>query len=121
MPIISIDDTMEGTALQKWTTIIPQGAAKLGQSVLNSKNYAKYMKAAGFVDIIEENFYWPLNTWPKGDIEKLLLVWFQKDLNGMSTAALSRAFGWSVKQIDEFLVDVVKDIKDRRIHSYVGV
>lgn len=97
MPITCIDSTMSGTALERWTTVVPQAAEKLGRAVTNSKNYGRYMEEAGFVDIVEKHFFWPLNSWPKGRREKLIALWTQQNLldgiQAMSMAVLTRALG----------------------------
>lgn len=97
MPITCIDSTMSGTALERWTTVVPEAPAKLGRSVTNSKNYERYMEGAGFVDIVEKHFFWPLNSWQKGRREKLIALWTQQILldgiEAMSMAVLTRALG----------------------------
>jgi trans-aconitate methyltransferase len=80
MPVGCIDDTMNNTKLQELSDLLCHSADKLGRSLLNSKNYGKYMEEAGFVDIVEKHFYRPMNTWPKGKKEKLIAMWTQQDL-----------------------------------------
>lgn len=125
MPITCIDSTMDGTNLQKWTEVVGDAAAKLGRVVTNSKNYGKYMEAAGFVDIVERHFYWPCNPWPRGKKEKLIGMWTQQNLldgiNAMSMAVLTRGAGWKKEEVEVFLASVRKDIKNREIHSYIDV
>lgn len=125
MPITCIDKTMDGTPLQEWSKVVGESAAKLGRVVTNSKNYGKYMEAAGFVDIVEKHFYWPCNTWPKGKKEKLIGLWTQQNLldgiSAMSMAVLTRGAGWTKEEVEIFLAAVREDIKNRRIHSYIDV
>jgi len=120
-----IDDTMNGTSLQQWTTLVPEGAANIGRVVTNSKNYPQYMAEAGFVDIVEKHFYWPLNTWPRGKREKLVGMWAQQNLldgvEAMSMAILTRGLGWSRESVEVLLAGVRNDIRNRHIHSYVDM
>lgn len=39
-------------------------------------------------------------------------------LEGLSMAIFTRALGWSKQETEVFLVDVRKDLKDTKIHSY---
>lgn len=39
-------------------------------------------------------------------------------LSGLSMALFTRGLGWSADELEVFLVDVRKDLKDRHIHSY---
>jgi len=58
MPIIAIDDTMNGTSPEKWGHVVCEAAEKLGRSVKSHRNYGRYMEQAGFVDIVEKHFSW---------------------------------------------------------------
>lgn len=40
------------------------------------------------------------------------------NLSGMSVAIFTRALGWSPEELEVFLVDVRKDLKNPRIHAY---
>jgi len=125
MPITCIDDTMKGTALEEWNHYVCLGAEKLGRVVTNSKNYGRYMQEAGFVEIVERHFYWPLNSWPRGKREKQISLWAQQNLldgvQAMSMALLTRGLGWSKERAELLLVETRKDIKSRDIHSYIDV
>jgi hypothetical protein len=39
-------------------------------------------------------------------------------LSGMTTALFGRGLGWSPEDVEVFLVDVRKDMKNPRIHAY---
>lgn len=39
-------------------------------------------------------------------------------LSGMTNALFGRGLGWSPEEVEVFLVDVRKDMKDPRIHAY---
>ncbi len=125
IPITYIDDTMKGTALEAWNHNVCLGAEKLGRVVTNSKNYGKHMEEAGFVDIFERHFYWPLNQWPRGKREKQISLWAQENLldgvQAISMALLTRGLGWTKERAELLLVDTKKDIKNREIHSYVDL
>jgi ubiquinone/menaquinone biosynthesis C-methylase UbiE len=55
----SIDNTIEGTALQVWMNKLIEGAAILGKDWLCTKNYTQWFKEVGFVDVVERQFAWP--------------------------------------------------------------
>jgi hypothetical protein len=82
------------------------------------------MEEIGFVDIEGKMLPWPINTWPKNTYLKLLGLWFQFDLlEGLdsTTALLTRGLGWSTEKVESLLVDVRKDIENRRVHAYVSM
>lgn len=49
-------------------------------------------------------------------------MWTYEDLgkgaSGLSMALFTRALGWSAEEVEVFLVDVRKDMKNKSIHSY---
>lgn len=77
----------------------------------------------GFRDVQEKLHKWPLNPWPKDQKLKELGAWtFENIMNGMeafSLALLSRSLGWDEDRIRLFLVDVRKNLRDRKIHAYL--
>ena len=40
-------------------------------------------------------------------------------LQGLSMALFTRVLNWSTQEVEAFLVDVRKDMKNTRIHSYI--
>jgi hypothetical protein len=101
-----------------------EGSTKLGRPWMNVKNYKGWMEEVGFEDVIEKNFYWPINTWAKGTYFKEVGAFFQQDLmngiEGMSLKVIGN-LGWTAEQIREFLGGVKRDIQDTSITAYVNV
>lgn len=52
-------------------------------------------------------------------------MWAQRNLldglQGVSLALFTKALGWSTTQLETFLVQVRKDIQNRKIHAYFPV
>lgn len=42
-----------------------EGCEKLGRPANSAEFYKSQLEAAGFVDVIETKYIWPLNQWPK--------------------------------------------------------
>lgn len=119
----SVDGTHEGTAVDKWMIKLHEGAHKLGgKDWWCTPHYATWFKQAGFVSVVERQFSWPSNTWPKGKKQKEMgfttLANSLEGLQGVSMAVLTRAFGMTPKEVEECLVDVAKDLKNKNIHVY---
>ena len=47
-----------------------------------------------------------------------ILVNMLEGLHGFSIALFTRSLGMTVKEVEDFLVEVRKDVEDRSIHSY---
>ncbi len=123
LPIRSIDDTLRGTALETWFDKLINAAANLGKYWDNSGNYVRYFKEAGFIDIVQKDFQWPLNTWPKGVRMKTLGRYLQEDmlrgLEAWSMAAMTRGGGLTKEQVMELNAEAQKDIVNKNIHAYL--
>lgn len=123
-PFQFLGDAPKDSALYKWFDIISGGAQKLGRPWNNVGHYKRWMEEIGFEDVVERNFYWPLNAWPKEKFYKDLSVYAQKNfLNGLEGLSLKVMgfLGWSAEDVRAFLVDVRKDVKDTGVHCYVPV
>ncbi len=85
----------------------------------------EYMTEIGFEDVKETHSACAFNTWPKGEKNKLLgAMSLQNMLEGvesMSKALFTRALGWSTERLEEFLVHVKDDLRNRKVHVYCGV
>jgi hypothetical protein len=57
-----------------------EGSTKLGLDLCGVKNYKRQMEEAGFVNVEEKLFVWPINTWPKDPHLKSLGYWWNHDL-----------------------------------------
>jgi SAM-dependent methyltransferase len=120
-PARGADDSFTGTTLEKWYNNILAGAAAMGRDLGIVKHYKHWMEEVGFVNVQEKIYRWPVNTWPRDPHLKKLGFWYQHDLLELITGLrppLTRGLGWSVEEIEVFLVDVRKDVKNRDIHAY---
>ncbi|CAM1510020.1 Fc.00g003550.m01.CDS01 [Cosmosporella sp. VM-42] len=121
---LSDDETLvETLAIVRWRRLLIEAATKLGRPFMDPKTYKPMMEEIGFTEVEETLHKWPLNPWPRDPKLKELGAWtFENIMNGMeafSLALLSRSFGWDKDEIEVFLVDVRKNLKDRRIHAYL--
>ncbi|EFQ32000.1 methyltransferase domain-containing protein [Colletotrichum graminicola M1.001] len=109
-------------AAQTWAKHMLEAAAIWKRPLDSCKFYKEQLAEAGFVNITEKIYKWPTNPWPRDPKFKELGMWTYEDLgqglSGLSLALFTRALGWSKEQLEVFLVDVRKDMKDRSIHGW---
>ncbi|KAK4452012.1 Phosphoethanolamine N-methyltransferase [Podospora aff. communis PSN243] len=122
-PLVSDDDTLtEDSALLKWNRLLVEASEKLGRPLNSCKNYRQQLVDAGFVNIVETHFKWPMNTWPKDSKYKNIGAWsaenFSQGVQAVSLMLFTNVLGWTVDQVEILLVDVRKDVKNRAIHGY---
>ena len=88
-------------------------------------HYKKYLEEAGFEDVVEKRYEWPVGTWARGKRAKTLGLWYREDLlsglQGFTIAVFTRALGMDVADVELLLVKVREEIKSNRIHIYIPV
>jgi hypothetical protein len=112
----------ESCALRQWSSLMLEAAVVLKRP-LNTCGRAKHdLAAAGFVDIVEIPFRWPMNRWPKEKKYKELGMWTQENfvsgVEAMSLALFTRGLGWTYEEVVVFVARVRADMKDGGIHAY---
>ncbi|KAL3426807.1 methyltransferase domain-containing protein [Phlyctema vagabunda] len=125
-PIMTDDNSFPPeSTLKKWSDLIVEGFAKIGRDLASAINNKGLVEAAGFANVTEVKYKWPLNRWGADPKAKELGMWAHENLSGgidgISLAVFTRILGWSREEMEVFLIDVRKELKDRRIHSYMQV
>lgn len=110
-------------AFQNWVQYCQAGTRMVDRPLRIAHKMADWMREAGFVDVQERVTKVPLNPWPKDRELKTLGVWSQTNwLDGLAgftyTPFGARGLGWTQEEMEVFLVDVRKSIKDRSVHTY---
>jgi hypothetical protein len=123
LPITCFDDSWNGTAIQRWTKKLLEGAKILGMDWEKVKKYPQWLSAAGFEDIKEVERVWPTNSWPKNPFQKHLGQSANKvlkqGLHGMTVEIFTAAHGWTEEEVELLLKDVEENLDDRSIHCYI--
>ncbi|CAG8957255.1 hypothetical protein HYFRA_00010677 [Hymenoscyphus fraxineus] len=112
-------------AVKKWADLILEGTTVVGRACDSAKNYKKQLEDAGFMNVVEIRYKWPMNRWPKDKDLKELGAWmhenFSTGLSGLSMAVFTRALGWSQEELEVFLISVRKDMRNTKIHGYYPI
>ncbi|KAF5004882.1 hypothetical protein FDECE_8664 [Fusarium decemcellulare] len=122
-PVTSDDETVsKDSAVYKWSSLMNEAATKLGSGLDSGLRYKDQLPEAGFVNVVETTYKWPMNTWPKDKKTKELGAWGNVNLvggaQGLSLALFTKVLGWSTQELEVFLVDVRKDLCDKKLHGY---
>lgn len=83
----------------------------------------RMMQDAGYVDIHERVDKIPMNPWPKAPfLKEVGQMWemnWVEGLSGFSNKAYGpEGLGWTQNELEVFLIDVRKAIRDRTVHAY---
>lgn len=79
---------------QKWGDLIFQAGDVIGKSYRTAYSTKDYMEEAGFINIVEKKYKFPIGTWPKDKRMKELGMWFrayfEDGMEGYAMALLTR-------------------------------
>ena len=48
-----------------WSKLMLDGCIKIGRPTDSALHYREQMTEAGFIDVVETQYKWPMNHWPK--------------------------------------------------------
>jgi hypothetical protein len=117
--------TLEGTALEMWTTKLIEAASKCGQDWTCSTRYKQYMEDAGLTDVKEFHYRWPINIRPTNEHEKKIggfsLQNLLQALESISLAPMTRNLNMSMEEVHETLKRVKIEIMSRDFYTYIPV
>ena len=99
-----------------------EGMNKIGQPLDIARHYKEMMIAAGFEDVHEVVYKWPISPWPKAEKEKTLGQWervnFLDGLPAFTLAIFTRILNWSMEETEVMMAGVRNDIQNKSIHAY---
>ena len=109
--------------LAKWWVLASEGFEKAGRKMRDTaQEHKTRLEAAGFVDVQEKVYKWPINHWPKDKRMKQIGIWTRENtsaiLEGLALAPLTRFLDWTADEVQVLLAGCRKDIKNTSIHAY---
>ncbi|RGP74030.1 methyltransferase domain-containing [Fusarium sporotrichioides] len=122
-PVVSDDGTVsKDSAVYKWSNLMNEAATKMGSALDSALGYKDQLIQAGFVNVVETPYKWPMNNWPRDKKLKELGAWGNVNLvggvQGLSLALFTNILGWNKDDLELFLVDVRKDLHNKQLHGY---
>ncbi|KAJ0330244.1 hypothetical protein COL5a_003303 [Colletotrichum fioriniae] len=148
---VSDDGTLpKESSIHKYINLIRSGSKKMGRLFVDVSTLESLLVKAGFVDVELRIFKWPMNGWPKDEkyeqfndtflrlslkppfhwvtkhvSYKKLGLWCHENffgaLEAVCMALLTRVHGWTRDEVDIFLIDVRRDLKNRSYHAYFPI
>ena len=122
-PCAADDDTLkDDDPIYLWTKYLIEASNKLGRQIDTASGHKQRLIDAGFTNVQEKIFKWPINTWPKDRKHKEIGLWTLANvdggLEGLSLFLFTNGLGWTKDEVLAFLVGVRKDLRNPRIHAY---
>ncbi|KAF7558837.1 hypothetical protein G7046_g5334 [Stylonectria norvegica] len=122
-PVCCDDDSLaEDSYIKQWSNFMIEATGVFQRTALSASFYKQQMIDAGFVNVTEVIYKWPMNRWPADPHHKELGYWCYHNiaggLSGLSMALFTRGLGWSPEEVEVFLANVRNDMKMRSIHAW---
>ncbi|KAF9872204.1 methyltransferase domain-containing protein [Colletotrichum karsti] len=124
--LFSDDDTFpKDCAFAKMADLLKEACAKLGRPWIDLPSLKDIMIEVGFVDVKLSFYKWPINDWPKAEHYKNIGTWAYDNvssaLEAMCMAPFTRGLDWTRDELNIFLIDVRKDMKNKQFHAYYPI
>ncbi|KAF6813689.1 methyltransferase domain-containing protein [Colletotrichum plurivorum] len=122
--ITADDDTLPPEKpLAQFVRLVREACVKFGRAFVEVPSMKQMMIDAGFEDVVLQKFKWPSNPWPKDPHFKQIGEWnyynFVQAAEAMAMAPLTRGHDYTKEEVQVFLIDVRKNMRDPTIHSYM--
>ena len=122
-PARSDDDSIpKSSTLRVWEEKCREACVLIGQPLDVAENLKRWIEEAGFVDVEERLYKLPMNTWPKDEEFKELgryqYAQYMDALKPFALGLLVEVLGWTLEETEVFLMELRKDIANRRYHGY---
>ncbi|KAJ5732487.1 hypothetical protein N7493_003968 [Penicillium malachiteum] len=112
--------------LNSWGTTIMGSAERSGRGLDAMLTMTEGIRKAGFVDIHEKKYKWPIGPWPKDkQLKEAGMVNFQHWLSGLEgwCMYLLTKFGaprpWTKEEVLVYVSSLRKELQNPHYHSYV--
>ncbi|KAH6694381.1 S-adenosyl-L-methionine-dependent methyltransferase [Leptodontidium sp. MPI-SDFR-AT-0119] len=138
----SFDGSLEGSTLETWAKKVKEAFGSKGIDLTSASRYRNYLEAVGFEDIQQQEFFWPVGTWPNNQDFKTLDTWSNDQVKTLGSLCraniLDMLFAISIVPLTEhqpehqqhsmseeevqlLLARVQEDLLDPKIHAYLQI
>jgi hypothetical protein len=129
-PAISCDDGSlpPESILHTWGVYMMECAAKAGRELTAIDTMSESIRKAGFVDVREKEYKWPIGPWPRDKkFKEAGVVNFQHWMSGMEgwSMWLLTKFGspqpWTKEEVLVYVAKMRAELQNPRYHIYQRV
>ncbi|EFX00210.1 hypothetical protein CMQ_7212 [Grosmannia clavigera kw1407] len=123
LPLECDDGTLrEDSDLWIWMSLVMEAMENLGRPVVAAQQWKPFMEEVGFEGVVEVNYKWPINRWPRDRKYKELGTWslanMDQALESSTLAPLTRGLGWSREEVLVLISKARKVLRDTKVHAY---
>lgn len=111
--------------LSQWSDVFHEASKKFGKSFFEVWNLSSYIRNTGFVDVVEQVYKVPVNSWPADPHMKELGRWnllhCTQGAEGWALFLLTKVMQWSLEEAQVFIAKFRTGLKERKVHAYFEV
>lgn len=93
----------------------------MGKEIMVFENMKAWIEEAGFVDVVERKYKWPVGTWPKDKKLKELGAWtrahIDAGLEGWTLRGLTMVLGWTIDEVLAYCAAMRTELRNPKIHG----
>ncbi|KAH8904120.1 S-adenosyl-L-methionine-dependent methyltransferase [Coniochaeta sp. PMI_546] len=105
----------------KWINTLLEAARKIGRDPCPGASLEKWVKNAGFQDVVHQKFRFPVGPWPRDpklkEIGMYNLTQVLQGLEGFSLRLFCDVLGWQQEEVLVLTSKVRKELKNMSIHA----
>ncbi|KAI9789496.1 MAG: hypothetical protein M1833_002306 [Piccolia ochrophora] len=117
------DSFAKDDAYSRWGPLFVEAGQEIGRPLEIVDDISRLVEEAGFVDVVEVRQKLPVGSWSSDQKYKEIGAFNQlhceESLEGWAMALLTRELGWSYNEVQVFLVEMRRDIRNRKKHGYL--
>jgi len=122
----SDDDTVHpDTIFHKWGEVSLQAGDAFGKSLRTVDESKQGIIDAGFTDVVERRYKWPIGGWSKDKRLKEIGLYnrlhWEQGIEGWCIFLLTNYLHWTKEEVMVYLAKMREMLRDKRVHAYQEV
>lgn len=113
------------SSINKWSSHMLEASVTLKRPIDIGPKVREMMHDAGFINIVEKVYKWPINSWPEDPWKKKLGYYTYSDLElgveGLSMKFFTAGLNWSPLEVKILAALVKAELKSTKIHAYLNM
>ncbi|KAF5527280.1 Pyrrolocin cluster transcription factor fsdR [Colletotrichum aenigma] len=109
----------------KWCNTLIDACNKIGHDPNPGPKLERWVKDAGFINVVHQSFPIPLGPWPKDphykDVGMTNLIHYVEGLEAFSLRAFCAIMGWTKEETLVHLAHVRREMKKGDFHAYITI
>lgn len=114
--LASDDHDISRTGLSQWYQTVVKAFEVISRGVKEAENHAERLRTAGFEEVHNEIYKWPINPWPKDPKLKQLGFWSRENmldcLEAWAIVPFTKFLGWTPEEVQVSLAKARADLND---------